>query len=282
MTFRPIIRYFPLRPNLRPFITNIHYLAADVKEWTTWQPPERGVVKIMLRGSARVRMGDREFLNGSGAYAVGPRFGTLRQTVYGPIRIVGFGLTPLGWRSIFGVDADELSDQVLSLGDLIGREAEDLFDRLLPLIDGQTMSDITQAYIGRWLGRHAPRKEWFPEAVTDWLVSGDTSMDRLVETVDLSKRQTVRLSRAYFGAPPIRLVRRARVKRAALAMIGSSTHGGEFAHSQGFSDQSHFIREFKSFMGQTPSDFRRELLTHYGDSVRQRQTLGTSPSHYLV
>ena len=73
----------------------------------------------------------------------------------------------------------------------------------------------------------------------------------------MSPRQIERLAKRIYGAPPKLLARKYRVLRVA-SLIGQSGMPWPEAAGETFYDQSHFIREFKQFIGVTQQRFQRD------------------------
>ena len=81
---------------------------------------------------------------------------------------------------------------------------------------------------------------------------GDLASSAGVHPVHLSRQ-----FRRYYGEPLWEFVRRRRVEIAAQKISSEHRTLCEIAHGLGFSEQAHFTRTFKRFMGITPSEFRR-------------------------
>ncbi|NOX95748.1 MAG: helix-turn-helix domain-containing protein [Alphaproteobacteria bacterium] len=79
-------------------------------------------------------------------------------------------------------------------------------------------------------------------------------IDKLIDVMDVSRRQTDRISKQIFGASPKLLQRKYRALRAADHIRTGQTLGA-MAAGQSFYDQSHYIKEFRSFIGVTPQQF---------------------------
>ena len=89
------------------------------------------------------------------------------------------------------------------------------------------------------------------------LLNPSTAITALAGTVCLSKKQYERIFRECVGMNPKEYARIVRFQKAMRMMqCGESNHAG-IAAASGYSDQSHFIREFKSMSGHTP----RSLLS---------------------
>nr|MBK7066264.1 helix-turn-helix transcriptional regulator [Deltaproteobacteria bacterium] len=94
------------------------------------------------------------------------------------------------------------------------------------------------------------------------LLQGDPSLvrvDLLAERAGLSMRSIQRLFLQEVGVPASQVVRRARMQEAASASPGALSPGtwADLAAELGYTDQSHFIRDFKQQIGQTPTRYAR-------------------------
>lgn len=72
-----------------------------------------------------------------------------------------------------------------------------------------------------------------------------------LSTRDLQRRLN-RLGASYSG-----ILRDARVRRAARAMLDTTTGLAEIGYAAGFADQAHFTREFRRILGASPAEWRR-------------------------
>ncbi|HPS13730.1 MAG TPA: helix-turn-helix domain-containing protein [Prolixibacteraceae bacterium] len=82
----------------------------------------------------------------------------------------------------------------------------------------------------------------------------------LSENFDISPRKLERKFSAYVGISPKQFIRIERFKKTILAMSTSEiTSLTGCAYDNGYFDQSNFIKEFKTFTGYTPSEYREQL-----------------------
>lgn len=79
------------------------------------------------------------------------------------------------------------------------------------------------------------------------------TVGELAEAVGLGKRQFERVFATQVGMPPKEFSRIVRFQRALWLMQNGLHDGAQTAYACGYSDQSHFIREFKVFSGYTPA-----------------------------
>jgi AraC-like DNA-binding protein len=80
--------------------------------------------------------------------------------------------------------------------------------------------------------------------------------ERLAEVSNMSLRAFERRFRAAFHVTPQRFLRRLRLRIASRSLIDTNDSLASIAIGCGFSDQSHFSREFRRHFGRTPRDYR--------------------------
>lgn len=84
------------------------------------------------------------------------------------------------------------------------------------------------------------------------------STAELAGRAGISTTRFARLTKRIFRVPPSQLLSQARAA-AAMRLLGESDQSvGEIAHACGYYDQSAFTRAFKTTVGVTPSEFRRQ------------------------
>ncbi len=81
-------------------------------------------------------------------------------------------------------------------------------------------------------------------------------LDALSAIAGVSKYHVIKLFKAKIGLTPHQYIMRLRVNEA-VRLIAKGMPFSEIAYGCGFSDQSHFIKEFKAIYGFTPSRFGR-------------------------
>lgn len=174
----------------------------------------------------------------------------------------GVALTAAGARPWLGVDADELSDRITPLADLIGKGAHALRERLLdtaPL-------EARFALVEHWLAaRLDPRRA--PSPLVDWALGrleasqGQVAVDALAREAGVSRKHLAGLFRQQVGLGAKSLARVHRF-RAAVAMLAGRDRvpwAGLAAHC-GYYDQSHLVRDFRAFSGFAPGEFIRHAM----------------------
>jgi transcriptional regulator GlxA family with amidase domain len=99
-------------------------------------------------------------------------------------------------------------------------------------------------------------------AVVDLIdrAAGDVRIDRAAAFAGLGRRQLERLFTEQVGVGPKQLARLVRFQSAAQSLLSEPRRPiAAVSGDSGYFDQSHMVREFLSFAGASPLDFRRRL-----------------------
>jgi AraC-like DNA-binding protein len=165
---------------------------------------------------------------------------------------------PGGAHAFFDVPMHEVANQVLDLDLVLGRDAcEELKERLEAV-----PTDLGRAREAeRWLleRRHAVHPYFATVRRTIDVIQGSgfkVDVGELCERAGLSNRHLIALFRSVVGLTPKTMSRIARfhaVVRA--AHEAPRIEWSRLAHSHGFADQSHLVREFNRFAGVPPTEY---------------------------
>jgi AraC-like DNA-binding protein len=175
---------------------------------------------------------------------------------------IQLAIHPLASRALFGAPASELAPLTLEGSDLLGGEADRLRERLVDEDSWpgrfEVLSDYVRDRVERTRGTERPRDE-LVEAWT-WMArhGGCGSMDGLARHVALSGRQLGTLFLRELGLGPkhvSRLMRfnRARQRIAATLNAERPLSLADTAYACGYYDQSHLVRDFRQFVGTSPT-----------------------------
>src|SRR5215211_1495635 len=87
-------------------------------------------------------------------------------------------------------------------------------------------------------------------------VRGELSLGEFAQSVNLSVWRLCHIFKSDVGMPPIRYLRLLRMERAKNLLESSFLSVKEIAFQVGLNDESHFVRDFKSTYGFSPSLYR--------------------------
>ncbi|MBL0920131.1 MAG: AraC family transcriptional regulator [Hydrogenophaga sp.] len=164
---------------------------------------------------------------------------------------VGATLLPGAAQWLFGAAADELTGRHVPLDALLGAEARRLRERLFDAAD----ADARLVLFEDWLLARRPPVGAGQAAALVRLLRASASVGAAVHASGLSHRRFDTAFRQAAGLNPKAWLRVRRFQ-AALRALGTASAPADIAAALGYSDQSHFNREFLAMAGLTPARFR--------------------------
>jgi len=191
----------------------------------------------------------------SDAVVGGARASYYIREVSKPLCSVGAQLRPGAAEALFGVAADELADRHTPVEDLWGSRTASIRDQLSSTTVLAERLDVLE----RILTTRVPKLRALHPAVARALtrLRTTTSVHELVEGSGYSHRTFIELFSRSVGLAPKSYCRVLRFQRA-LRRAAAPGHDPwiDVAIDAGYSDQSHFNREFREFAGVTPTVYR--------------------------
>ncbi len=167
--------------------------------------------------------------------------------------------TPGGFHPFVGVPVSTFSDKTVSLRDVFGVKGDEL-DRAV-LAENTDLSRIK--VVESFLRTCRPAADENVPKVTEICYEvakerGILKVHDLVDRYGLNKRMLQRLFARYVGVSPKWVIQRYRLHEAAEQLAtGESVSQTELALNLGYSDQAHFIRDFKAIVGVSPAAYAR-------------------------
>ena len=165
--------------------------------------------------------------------------------------LVGIRFRPGMSAARFGGPADRMTDRLVPLDQFWGAPARHLLERMGNAGSVGECASLLVASIGDTAPRSTLQKAVaFMEAR-----AGRVSMDEIAREAGLSPRQFRRLCLAETGLSPKFLARVLRFRHALTRVRAEAGDHAGLAAECGYTDQSHFIAEFRQFCGHTPAAF---------------------------
>lgn len=255
----------PPRPALRPFVSTVWAIESGPED----PPFAPGREHVLPSGDMHLvfRLGDAPLRLFGGAHdAVGQKSATAlvggaRASFYArelaaPSASVGALLRPGAAELLFGVTAGELAGRHTALDELWGAEAAIVQERLAEARGAAARLDVLE----RTLLRRLPAVRALHPAIAAALerLGAGGRVDEAVAASGFSHRHFVATFRRTVGLPPKLWSRVVRFGRALdRAAREPETPWVEIALDAGYSDQSHFQRDFAEVAGMTPGEYRR-------------------------
>lgn len=188
--------------------------------------------------------------------------GKFKRTLNGKGKVLGVKFRPGAFYPFFRSSVSTITDGVLAF--------EKIFDEDVSQLEKDILSpDINTKSVERaecFLKNYLPEKDKKIEQINNII---DTIManrclikvEQLVEQVEMSKRSLQRLFKWYVGISPKWVIKRFRLHEVAakVAEEKESTNWNKLALDLGYYDQAHFIKDFKSVVGETPVEYARSI-----------------------
>lgn len=192
----------------------------------------------------------------SGAFVMGSRSQGYALQHEGASHFIAVRFRPGGLAAFLPMPLVQLTDRVVDLRDLWGREIQDLHERLYDasLPDARR---LIQAFLQ---GHYAPPNHYTTIQYALRQIhqrQGQIRVGSLADDLNMSQKHLERLFQRYVGHTPKSYARIVRFQSAlqVLTIPGAGDVAG-LANQLGYFDQAHLINDFKDFTGLTPGQYQ--------------------------
>ncbi len=256
-------RYHP-SPDLDPFVEHYWVVEWDLRgQAPTWAEtlPHPSVHMIFERGGrSRIR---------------GPALAKFSHLLEDQGGVFAVKFKPGGFHPFVRVSVSMFTDTKVSLRHVFGAPGDDLDHAVLAQSTSLSRINIVEAF----LRARRPRLDANVHRVAEIVYTaakerGILKVDDLVDRFGLNKRTLQRLFARYVGVSPKWVIQRYRLHEAAEQLVADAAGQAALALQLGYSDQAHFIRDFKAIVGMSPAAYAR--------AARQREAPSDSASKRSV
>lgn len=246
----------PAEP-LRQYISA--YFLSDFKTeppLVDYSVPEWGSVRIPIRGGFTITVAAGEDLQVTAPYVQGPTSKSFKFSM-ADCRLLGIGFLPEAFARFWTTDLSSIANTVTPAEQIMGPSAGAFADAVKGLTDTTAIFAMADQYFLDLL--NTSRATHVSQQVAQLHELLNDPEIRLIEDIadamGLSLSTITNLCKRRFGFPPKQLLRRQRFLRTLEALHARPySEWPDFVDPQ-YSDQSHMIRDFKYFMGLSPSQY---------------------------
>lgn len=209
---------------------------------------------------------------------------TLNQNSVG---FFGVRFYPHALYQLTGIPANELNDHCFGFDTIFGNEGSNLSCQIL---EAKTTNErITE--VSNFLARISQRKGLESTiAIMRYIMqtNGQATIDNIKDSSRLSLRQLQRKFNVSIGFSPKYLIRMHRFQESKRKYVfGNFRSLTQLAYECGYSDQSHFNREFKEFSGMSPRNYfdlikKTETELNITKGLVSSKDMPSSPNPYQV
>lgn len=192
---------------------------------------------------------EKSFVSGLAAQSQVVRRFTINQN----FGMFGVYLYPFTASQFFGVPATILKNEMPCLQILLGKEANDLEEKIMLAANNNQRVNILTAYLDSKIAGVKKQPPGVFETIQHIInTNGVINVEELAKSNFLSTRQFERNFARFAGFNP-KLFSRIIRFQATLNQYGNSEKSlTDIAYETGYYDQSHFIQDFKAFSGFNP------------------------------
>jgi len=186
-------------------------------------------------------------------YVYGPFTTYTDQWIEGAFRIIGVYLEPTALKALFKLDASELLNQTIAIDDLVNTS---LLNRLQQAQSTEEKVELLAAFIQQQI--HIVDYENKQAKFASIVLQRGQSLGEIQSQMNISERTLERLVKQHVGMSP-KVFSRIMRFQTSLERLKTSNFDRltTLVYDQDYFDQSHFIREFKTFTGHNPTQFLR-------------------------
>jgi AraC-like DNA-binding protein len=237
-------------PALLPFVEHYWSIRYDLPDGMTHSQTVLSYPNVHLAFEHDVD-GRRALLYGV------PRRPFIRE-LRGSGRVLGVRFRAGGFHPFWQRDISMLTGVVIGVSKVFGHEAEEWMNIILDAGDNAAMARQAELALLTRLPRRDAQAEVAARIVQE--VMQDRSIVKVEQMSDrtgLSIRQLQRLFQKYVGVTPKWVIKRFRLQEAAERLEqDESAQWADLAMELGYFDQAHFIKDFKSVIGQSPAAYK--------------------------
>lgn len=187
--------------------------------------------------------------------------GKFSRTIEGQGKVLGIKFRPGGFYPFYKSPVSSFSDDLIAIDEVFDVNTNELENRILASDDKEEMVEKAEDFIRQDLPEENNRIAFINQIID--AVIADKSLikvDQLAEQFDTSKRSLQRMFKRYVGVSPKWVIKRYRLHEVAGQLVeNGEPDWAQLAVDLGYFDQSHFIKDFKSIVGQTPKEYVQNL-----------------------
>jgi len=250
------LEYEAANDELAPLISSFYRIDHEGEPLLELERADRAQFRFYLRGRGEYNFAGGWVDPGYPVTIVGPTTAPCTTASTAEVTVFGWGITPAGWASLMGSQAEKWIDHTFDAREIFGESIMELRKEFQGLSSIQEQVKLAEKAIPKIYQNAESAPFEFTANVDKWLMSSaDPQVADLLAITGLSIRQLERTTRRYYGMPPKKLARKYRAVRAAhILSLGDDLDDSELGYA--FYDQSHLIREVKLFTGLTPGQLR--------------------------
>ena len=188
---------------------------------------------------------------------------TKHTTLHAPgkFNTIGIYFYPQALKSIFGINAEELTNTCVDVNLLSMKQGFSLSEQLLNTLDINEQIDILNAYLFSLVQKNKVPVDGSTQYAINSIITskGNVPLKELVDKLNMSERNFERKFKEIVGISPKMFSRICKFQASLNQLRNNEFHKlSDIAFENEYADQSHFIRTFKEFTGISPYQFSKQ------------------------
>jgi AraC-like DNA-binding protein len=216
-----------------------------------FQHPEKG---IMYQND--------KALPGTFLYGQATQYAQIRLA--GTFSTIGIYFYPHALKSIFGLNAQELTDTCINMDLMAQEQGIRLTEQLANTGTFREKIDLLSSYLLCRINKNENGADAEMQYALSRIIAsnGSLSLRELQHSLKLSERSFERKFKQHIGIPP-KLFSRISRFQASLLQLKNNQYDklSDIAFENDYTDQSHFIRSFREFAGCSPFQYQKQAVS---------------------
>ncbi|MFT3936985.1 MAG: helix-turn-helix domain-containing protein [Chitinophagaceae bacterium] len=260
------MRYLEIEPShkLKQYVKCFYLFESDSNASFEDKAFATGCVEIMFNlgtGSWQTEV-NSEFITTPSVELWGQIIQPLKFRSIGKNTMFGIRFYPHTTSCFLGEHMEQFNNRVSSLSDVMNQATAQLHMQLLEASDLKKRIEIVETFLWQQLSRSlktSSRVQLIGNIIEE-IKKEDffDNIENLSSRYGITSRYLQKLFLQYTGLTPKLFSKINRFQNSLLLVSKQNTSLTSIAYATGYFDQSHFIREFKSFTGDTPSGYNPE------------------------
>lgn len=266
-----IVTYLKYQPpaHLKPYVACFYIWeverCASAGPLRVESPPSGYASMVFNYGSPyEVSSAGNDFIRIPQAFVTGQASKNYRFCIDKSIGMAAIVFYPSAIASLFGIKMYEFTDERHDLLSVIGKEADDLQQQIEEAASAARKIEVLTGFLNRILLKRDPRPDkadYAAQLIMDR--KGVVNINDLLMDLYVSRRQFERSFMMKVGVSPKYFARIRRIGYLCNLMAQEKWKIQDWhnlIHTLGYYDQAHFIKDFSSFTGKSPTDYLKHNL----------------------
>jgi AraC-like DNA-binding protein len=194
------------------------------------------------------------------AFITGPHTASYVSNIRADEPVMAVHFRPAGAFPFLGIPLGDLKDAYVGVDEIWGSDGRVLHERLIETASAKTRFHILEQFLLSRPSLSVDRQPGVAAAIAAIENDPSVRMADIRHQVGMAAKRLIGLFRAEVGLSP-KAYARVRRLQAALQLLGGGRMGGaRVAAEVGYFDQAHFVRDFESFTGMTPSRYSQQRI----------------------